>query len=314
MQTNLNPSGAIVKPGRYEFVSGSVHLRRWNERLAPYIYISPFLLFFFVLFLGPALYSLALSFFRYSGFGNATWVGVDNFQVMIDYDVFWTEIRNTLFYWFVHMIPMVIFAFGLALLVNSAIVRHKHIFKPIIFVPQVVAAVAAAMVFQNFFGTRYGILNNVLGIQIPWLQDMSIAPWSVVILLVWRMTGYWFVILLAGLTAINTEVLEAAIVDGASNWQRLIHITIPLMRRTFLFVFVVDAIWTLRLFTEPNVLAAKPGGLAPVEMAPVINLVVEKVRAAQFGQAAAVGWLLFILIASVSWMQFRLFQGSSEEG
>jgi len=283
------------------------------DRVIPYLFILPFLISFVALFLGPALYALVLSFFRYAGYGKATWVGLNNYAVMLDYDVFWIEMRNVVFYWIAHAIPMVILAFGLAVLVNSRLVTRKNFFKPIIFIPQVVASVAAALLFQNFFGTKYGILNNLLGTQIPWLTDMDLARWAVVIVLVWRGTGYWFVICLAGLTTISTEIMEAAVVDGASAWQRLTRITIPLMRKTFLFIFVVDAIVTLRLFAEPNVLAGKPGTLAPVEMAPVINLVVENVRNAQFGLAAATGWLLFIAIAVVSWLQFRIFRVRGEE-
>jgi ABC-type sugar transport system permease subunit len=287
--------------------------RRWGDRLAPYLFISPFLVSFLALFLGPALYALVLSFFRYAGYGKATWVGFRNFRIILAYDVFWIEMRNIVFYWVAHAIPMVFLAFGLAVLVNSRLVTRKNFFKPVIFVPQVVASVAAALLFQCFFGTKYGILNHLLGTQIPWLTDMDLARWPVVILLVWRGTGYWFVICLAGLTTIGAEIMEAAIVDGATAWQRLTRITIPLMRKTFLFIFVVDAIVTLRLFAEPNVLAGKPGTLAPVEMAPVINLVVENVRNAQFGLAAATGWLLFVAIACVSWVQFRILQGRGEE-
>jgi len=288
-------------------------LTRWKDLLAPYLFIFPFIVSFLALFLGPAIYALLLSFFRYAGYGKATWVGLRNYAVILNYDVFWIEMSNVVFYWIAHAIPMVILAFSLAVLVNAKAITHKNFFKPIIFVPQVVAGVAAALLFQNFFGTKYGILNNLLGTQIPWLTDMDLARWAVVIVLVWRGTGYWFVICLAGLTTISNEIMEAAIVDGATAWQRLIRITIPLMRRTFLFVFVVDAIVTLRLFAEPNVLAGKPGTLAPEGMAPVINLVVENVRNAQFGLAAATGWLLFVVIAFVSWLQFRLLQGRTEE-
>jgi ABC-type sugar transport system permease subunit len=207
---------------------------------------------------------------------------------------------------------MMVLAFLLAILVNSKLVIHKRVFKPIIYVPQVVAGVASALLFQNFFGTKYGILNTLLGVEIPWLTDMTLARWAVVVLLVWRGTGYWFVIYLAGLTTISEEVLEAAIVDGANPWQRLVRVTIPLMRNSFIYAFVVDAIVTLRLFAEPNVLAGKPGTLAAVGMAPVVNLIVEGVRSARFGQAAAVGWLLFIVTAIVSWIQFRLLQGERE--
>ena len=254
--------------------------------MVPYLFISPFLLFFVVLFLGPSFYSLYLSFFRYAGYGESTWVGLQNYVAILKYPVFWTEIKNILFYWIAHAIPMMALAFGLAVLVNSKLVRYKNFFKPLIFIPQIIATVVAALFFQNFFGTQYGILNRILGVEIPWLSDMTLARWVVVLLLIWRGLGYWFVIFLAGLTSINPEVMEAGTVDGARTWQRLIYLTIPLMRNSFLFAFVVDGIVTLRLFAEPNVLAGKAGALASVEMAPVLNLVIENIRSARFGMAS----------------------------
>jgi len=284
-----------------------------GDSLVPYLFISPFLIFFLGLFLGPAFYSLYLSFFRYAGYGASTWVGLGNYLAVLEYPVFWTEIWNTVFYWFAHAVPMMVVAFGLAVLVNSKLVRFKNIFKPLIFMPQIIATVVAALVFQNFFGTQYGILNRILGTEIPWLTDMNLARWVIVALLIWRGLGYWFVIFLAGLTSINPEVMEAATIDGVSVWQRLAYVTIPLMRSSLLFAFVVDGIVTMRLFAEPNVLVGKAGALASVEVAPVVNLVIENIRSARFGMAAATGWSLFILIAAISWFQFRLFQQEEDK-
>lgn len=303
--TMLDPQKAIIPV--------ALHKKRLGDSLVPYLFISPFLFFFLALFLGPSLYSFYLSFFRYAGYGVSTWVGLDNYLAVLNYPVFWTEIWNTLFYWFAHAIPMMVFAFGIAVLVNSKLVRFKNIFKPLIFMPQIIATVVAALVFQNFFGTQYGILNRMLGMEIPWLTNMDLARWVIVALLIWRGMGYWFVIFLAGLTSINPEVMEAATIDGVSTWQRLIYVTIPLMRNSLLFAFVVDAIVTMRLFTEPNVLVGKAGALASVEVAPVLNLVIENIRSARFGMAAATGWSLFILIAVISWVQFRMFQQEEEK-
>jgi ABC-type sugar transport system permease subunit len=290
----------------------SIIKKSWRAALVPYLFIAPFLLFFLALFLGPAAYSLYLSFCRYAGYGSIEWVGWQNYLAVWQYPVFWTEIRNVLFYWVAHAVPMMALAFGLAVLVNSAMVRYKNLFKPLIFMPQIVATVAAALIFKNFFGTQYGILNRVLGVEIPWLSDLSLARWVIVALLVWRGLGYWFVIFLAGLTSINPEILEAATVDGATSWQRLVYQTIPLMRNSFLFAFVVDGVVTLRLFAEPNVLVGKAGALASVEAAPILNMVIENIQSARFGLAAATGWTLFLLIAILSWLQFRLFQQYGE--
>lgn len=278
----------------------------WVDKLVPYLFIAPFLGAFVFLFVLPAGYAFVLSFHRYKGFGEARWVGLDNYINTIEYHVFWTQVGNVIFYWIAHVIPMMAIAFLLAVLINSKIVQFKRFFKPIIFIPRLVATVATALIFRSFFGTEYGILNNLLGTEIPWLGDLTLTRWVIVFMLIWHGVGYWFVIFLAGLTAINPEVDEAAVVDGANPRQRLRYVTIPLMRSVFLFAFVVDGIATLRLFAEPNILAGTTTGLAPNAVAPPLNLLITNIRSGRFGQASAVGWILFALIAAITFIQFRL--------
>lgn len=284
-------------------------VHRLTDTMAPYLFLLPFLLSFVVLFVGPALYSLALSFYRYRGYGSATWVGIDNYSTVLNYHVFWTELKNTAIYWLGHMFPLLAIAYLLAVLIQSKMVRAKSFFKPVIFLPQVVAPVAAALIFQDVFTQRVGLIDSLFHVEVPWLQDMGLVKIAVIVLLIWRGTGWWFVVFLAGLTSINGDLYEAATVDGASAWQRLIYITTPLMRNTFLFAFVIDTISSFRLFTEPNVLvSAAAGGLAPPPMAPILNLLVSYLQSAQFGPAASVGWIMFLLLALVSWTQFRIFR------
>ncbi|HLJ20375.1 MAG TPA: sugar ABC transporter permease, partial [Stellaceae bacterium] len=148
--------------------------------------------------------------------------------------------------------------------------------------------------------------DSILGVEIPWLTDATLAPWTVVVVLIWRDTGYWFVIFLAGLTTIDPDIEAAARIDGATEMQRLTRITLPLMWPTLTFALLVDAIMTLRLFAEPNVLAGRPGTLAPDAIAPVLNLIVQNIRGGQFGLASAVGWLLFVIIAAMSFLMLRI--------
>ncbi|WP_227287733.1 sugar ABC transporter permease [Boseongicola sp. H5] len=285
----------------------------WMRKVTPYLFIAPFVISFLLIFVGPALYALGLSFTNYRGFGSFRWVGFYNYVTMLQYDAFWITLRNTAFYWVAHAAPMMGIALGLALLVRSRLARYRRFFKTTIFLPQMIASVTAALVFQNFFGTTSGVLNGFLGMEIPWLTDPDLAPWAVVLILIWRGTGYWFVIFLAGLTSIDLEIEEAAKMDGANGWQRLWRITLPLMKPILLFAFVVDMVVTWRLFAEPNVLLGRAGTLAPIEQAPVLNLVVENIRAGQFGQAAATGWLLFIIIAVLTFVMFKLI-GSKTRG
>ena len=106
--------------------------RRWREKLVPYLFISPFLISFLVLFLGPAIYSLGLSFFRYKGYGSARFVGLSNYESVVTYHVFWTALSNTVLYWLGHVFPLMIFSFLLAVLVRARWVRGKNTWKPVI--------------------------------------------------------------------------------------------------------------------------------------------------------------------------------------
>ncbi len=281
---------------------------RGGRVLAPYLFVAPFLLSFTALFLGPAAYSFYLSFTRYRGFGVARWVGLDNYSVMLGYDAFWTMLGNTVFYWVAHAVPTMALAFLLAVLVQRQAIGWTRTFKTLVFLPQMLASVATALVFQNIFGPHYGLVDRLLGFDTPWLTDPTLSRWTVVAVLIWRSTGYWFIVFLAGLTTIAPEVDEAAAIDGAGAWQRLWRITLPLMRPTLVFAVLVDAIVTLRLFAEPNVLLGKAGALAPTAAAPLLNLVVEQMRGGQFGGAAATGWLLFLLIAALTFAMFRIMR------
>jgi ABC-type sugar transport system permease subunit len=286
---------------------------RWSDIWAPYLFVLPFVLSFLTLFVGPAAYSFVLSFFRYKGYGTSTFLGFRNYEAILTYHVFWTTLGNTIFYWLAHVFVLMAAAFLLAILVRSPLISRKALYKPLIFLPNILATVAISLVFQSLFGTEYGAINSILGTKIPWLQDYSLAKWVVVFMLIWHGIGWWFVIYLAGLTTINPEVEEAAIVDGASGWQRLRYVILPLMRHTFLFAFVIDAISSLRIFNQPNVLVGRAGSLAHPDMAPVLNLLVEDLRAARFGSAAAVGWIVFALTVAVSYVQFRIMRGEEAE-
>ncbi len=286
---------------------------RWRQALLGYLFILPFCLVFLLFSIGPYIYSFILSFESYAGFGDATPVGLRNYAAILQYHVFWTELGNTIFYWLAHAIPQIPLAFLLAFLVRSKLITGKRFWKPVIFLPQVMTIVAVTLVFKTLFSTQYGVINQVFHLHIAWLQDYTIAKWVVVLLLIWQGLGFWFVVFLAGLTSIDPSLEEAAIVDGASVWQRLLHVVIPLMRNIFLFAFSIDAVASMRLYTQPNVLVAQSGGVADPEVAPLLNLVVTNLQGGSFGQSAAVGWLLFVITILLSTILFVAFRGVGGE-
>lgn len=201
-------------------------------------------------------------------------------------------------------------AFLLAVAMQSRLIRWGKVFRPIIFLPQILAPVAAALVWRIVFSTDSGVINTVTGLSTGWLTDPGLMRVSVAVLLTWRGLGWYFVIFLAGLSRISGDIYEAAEVDGASRWQRLRYITVPNMRPIFLFAFVVHTISSLRLYAEPNLLVTGNSAVdsVPAAAAPLMNVLISNVQNGAFGLAAAIGWMLFLLIGAFSVAQFRVFR------
>ncbi len=276
--------------------------------MVPYLFIAPFLISFAVFFVFPAGYSLVLSFFKYKGYGKATFVGLNNYHSLLHYSAFWKAIGNTLFYFLVHLLPVMGFAFLFAVLLQSErIGKIRNVFKPILFLPQVVPVMASVLTFRVIFSTYTGAINQVFGLTVSWLDDPNIMRWTVVAYSVWRSTGWFMIIYLAGLTTINPSLYEAAILDGATSAQRIFYITIPMMRSIFLFAFIMDAISSFKVYTEVNVLLAGVGN-APTHAAPIMNLVTTNMKNGNFGMSSAAGWLLFLMILVISLVELLLMR------
>lgn len=275
---------------------------------APYVFLLPFIVVYLATFLFPALYSLVLSFYKYKGYGTAKFVGFNNYKSLLNYSTMWKCLGNTLFYFIMSYIPTMLISFCLAVLVRSkTLKRFQRFYKPIIFMPQICAVVAASLIFQIIFGGDVGVINQLLGTKIPFLTDLKYMKWPVVALITWRGIGWYFIIFLAGLTTISEDVEEAALVDGATPFQKMIHVILPLMRPTFMLISITYAIGSLKLYTEPNVLLSRTE--APLQVAPYINIVTTNVNGGNFGMASAAGWLLVILIIACTLLQLKFFGG-----
>jgi ABC-type sugar transport system permease subunit len=297
-----------VRPDRRE----GWHLRL-PTGLKGYAFIAPFLLLFIFFSAFPDVYTLVLSFEHYAGYGSATPAGVQNYEALLHYPVFWTELENTLEYWVLHAIILIPVAFVLALVVRSRSIRGKSAWRAIIFLPQVMSIVAVTLAFQVMFASPYGAINHLFGVHVAWLTDFAITKWVVVALLVWQGLGFWFVVFLSGLTSIDPAVEEAAMIDGAGVVRRAVSIVAPLMKNVFLFAVVIDAITSMALYTQPTVLAATQGVLNP-SVAPLSSLVVVNLQSSSFGQSAAAGWLLFLVTIVVSIVVFGSFRLLSRSG
>lgn len=280
-----------------------------REKLVPYLFIAPFIIAFIVFFVIPSGYSLVLSFFKYKGYGTAKYVGIDNYNKILHYGKFWTAVYNTLFYYLLHLLPVMVISFLISVAIYSGLGKLGNVYKPVIYLSQVMPTVAAALVFKVLLSTRTGVVNTLLGTSIPFLEDNTLMKYSVTLLAVWRGMGWFVVIFCSGLTSINPQVIEAAKIDGASSFQILMRVIIPLMRPIFLFAFVMDSITSFKIYTEPTVLLETGNNMAPPAGISIVGMLAQYLNQGNFGSAAAVGWILFVIIFIFYLLENKILKG-----
>ncbi len=237
--------------------------------------------------------------------GNLRFVGFDNYWRLLHTPLFWKALGNTA--WFVGLgVPLTIaVSLGAALLVSSQRARFPGFFRTVYFAPVVTTLVAVAIVWRYLFHARYGLINHALaqvGIEpIDWLGDPQWSIPSIVILAVWKNFGYNMIIFVAALQAIPTDLYEAAKIDGASFWQRLRHVTLPMLRPTFILVAVLTTAGYFQMFAEPYVMTE--GGPLQSTVSVLYFMYDEGFKWWNLGAASAVAFLLFLIILSVTYLQ-----------
>lgn len=290
--------------------AGPILWREIRRNAAAYAFLSPFLVIFVVFLVFPILFSFYISFFDWSGMGARTFIGFDNYRLLLADPPFLTALRNTTVVGIAHVTTTVLASLLLGVLLDQEWVRFKALWRSAIFLPSITATVAIALVFQALLSTNYGAINGLLvniGLpRVPWLDDASWARWALVGLIDWRWTGYNAMIVLAGLKAINRDIYDAATVDGA-GWQRqLIDITVPLLRPVLLFISVTSTIGILQLFTEPFLLTP--------ETAPTLGSYLYRIAFEyfQFGYGSAIAYVITGLALVLAIAQLTAFGRTAE--
>ncbi len=217
--------------------------------------------------------------------------------------------RNTAVY-VLFAVPLTI---GLGLLaalgLNQAMVRFRSLFRTAYFLPYVTSVVAIALVWRLLLGTDAGLINGLLekvGIDGPgWLTDTRYALGSMIVMTTWKGLGLQMIIFLAGLQAIPNELYEAAAVDGATRWHRFRYVTLPMLRPTLLFSTVVASIGLLQVFEEPFVMTQ--GG--PLDSTLTVAFYAyNQFGFGNYGYTAAIAYVLFLVIAGLTALQFRFLR------
>lgn len=283
---------------------------RLRRGLTPYLFLAPFFLTFIAFWLGPIIASLVYSFTDWRGFASPRFIGLGNYSKLFADPRFWVALKNTLFYGLVYVTILNISALALALCLDSLWLRFKNAVKVGFFLPVTISLVVAAVIFEMIFAKGVGLLNIVqkaIGLgEIDWLGDPRFAIWAIIILRVWRALGYYAVIYFAGLQGIPNDVKEAARLDGCSPWQVTRYVTLPLLKPVILFGVIMSTIWALELFDEPWVLTK--GGPADSTLTIVIYLYQAGFQYVELGYAAAVSYVLTLMIVAIAIVQ-KLLSG-----
>ncbi|PRO67008.1 carbohydrate ABC transporter permease [Alkalicoccus urumqiensis] len=282
--------------------------RRWlTPKTAPYLFIAPAVLLFIIFTVYPVISSLLLSFQTSSG-GESEFVFLDNYIRLFNDPLFYKALSNTFIILIVQVPVMLMLAVLLAVLMNSALLRLRSFFRIAFFMPAITALVAYAIVFMIMLDENYGLVNYVLSVvgiePVSWLNDPLWAKVSLMIAVTWRWTGYNMVILLAGLQNISNDLYEAASIDGAGKVRQFFSITLPQLRPILLFTFVLSTIGTLQLFDEPFILT--DGGPNNATLTISLFLYQNGFQFFDFNYASAIAYVLVIIIAILSWLQFRV--------
>ena len=288
----------------------------------PVVFIAPFIIFFFTFNLFPIIYSFFLSFTDWNGIGEKVFVGLDNYIRIFTKDTtFLKSLWNTL-YIMVLGFPISEFLGLLIAAFLSNLKKFRNLFQTINFLPYITTPVAIGLIFTFLFDWNTGIINRIIeffgGEGINWLGNAKFAPVVIGIMIIWKCTGYYMALYLAGITSISTDIYEAAKVDGAGTVKTFFKITMPLLKPITIFITITSLIYALQLFDEPNLMfnvstTSIIGGPDRSCLTMVWNFYdVAFGSTARLGYGSAVSSTLFIIIVAASLIGMR-FMNRKEE-
>lgn len=287
-------------------------ISNWNAhklKLTPYLFLLPAILILGMTVFFPSIQAFSLSFTRYEyDLTQAPqWIGLENFQRLLDDKVFWQTLRNTFLY-LIGVVPILVLApLGLAILVNQKL-KGIHWFRVSFYTPVVISMVVAGIAWKAIYSNN-GLLNQflkTLGMEegIPWLTDPRLAIWSVMAVTIWKGLGYYMVIYLAGLQSISPELYEAAAIDGSDGWRKHLDITLPLMRPYLFLVAVISSISATKVFEEIYIMTQ--GGPRNSSKTVVYYIYQLAFQDLDISYACTIGLILFSFIFLLSILNLRL--------
>ena len=286
--------------------------KRLRRALPAYMFILPGMLLFVAWTFYPLVYSFAMSFAKWNLIKSSQFVGLDNYARALGDPIFWLALRNTVSYTLITVPGQMILGLAIALLLDRPL-RARAFFRTIYYIPVVTSWVVVSLIFTYLYNGQAGLINwllrdglHLIDKNINWLGEPLTANLAIASLGIWKGIGWTMVIFLAGLQSVPTELYEAAAIDGAGGWQRLRHITLPLIRQTTMFILVLLTIGGFQVFISVYVMT----GGKPLHRTDVL-LTYMYSNAFEFldlGYGSALSYLFALMVFTLSMIQIRLLR------
>jgi len=312
MATADGPGGIVsttpltIRPARRRTRAST---RRRRERWWGLAMIAPLGIGLVVFYLWPIVQTLYYSFTTWGAFGGSTWTGLANYRKLFHDPQVWGSLRNTVIYTALVLLTIPI-AMILAAIMNQRGIRLKGLFRTLYFLPTVTMPAAIAIVWQYMYNGDAGLINQslkVIGIQGPsWLANPHTALIAVAIVGIWCQLGYAIVLYMAGLQAIPQTLYEAADIDGAGSYGKFVHVTVPMLSPTTLFVSIISVIGSMQLFDLVYLMIPATSPAASSTDTIVKLFYQTAFQDYQGGYAAAIVLVLLVFIGVLTAFQFGL--------
>jgi multiple sugar transport system permease protein len=282
---------------------------RWDK--IAILFVAPWLLQLAVFTLYPLYIALYGSVAEWDILTDTmTYIGFENYAKLLREPDFYAAIRNSFVYILIQVPISITGGFLVALLLNSATLRGRALFRGIYFLPVIIPVVVMSIVWQWMYATQTGVLNYLLSFvglgPVPWLTSETWSMPSIAIMKIWNDVGFYAVLFLAGLQGLSKDVLDAAKVDGANEWQTTWQVKLPLLNPVVVFSVVMGTLWGLNIFTEPLIMTA--GGPRGSSLTTLLYLYYEGFVWSRLGYANAVGVASTVLILVLTFVQRRLLE------
>lgn len=293
--------------------------------MAPYLFLSPFVALFLIFGLFPIGFSFYLMFQVWDpvqGLASMKYVGLENLEFAVQDPLVWLSLKNTLWLAVGSGLPQHLVAIPLAYFINEALGKWRNAAMGAYFLPYITSTVAIAIMFSSLFSTDYGVVNVLLtqlsqwpligalfpSTNIDWLGSPDAIKPVVALVVFWRYVGFNVILYVAAMQGIPRDLYEAGRMDGANGWRLFWHITLPQLKPMMYFGTVLTVIGGLQLFEEPFILTGGKGGMEYAGMTTAMYMYRTAFEFNDFGLASAISWMLFAIIAVVTWLTNRAFK------